>query len=146
MGRGVNKVFLIGNLGKYPECGHVSNASGFAVLSLATTDVWRDQASDQTSDQLQERTEWHRVVLYGRLAEIAQQYLKKGSKVYIKGALRTRKWKDDGGQDRYTTEIQGRTLEMLERVKSDEPTARPAPQAAVKPDFTDIDDIDDIPF
>ncbi|WOA53035.1 single-stranded DNA-binding protein [Dickeya solani] len=99
--RGVNKVILIGNLGQDPEVRYMPNGGAVANLTLATSDSWRDK---QTGEQ-KERTEWHRVALYGKLAEIAGEYLRKGSQVYIEGQLRTRKWQDQGGQDRYTTEV-----------------------------------------
>src|SRR5690606_27786730 len=101
MARGVNKVILIGNLGRDPEVRYMPSGSAVANITLATTEVWRDR---QTGEQ-QERTEWHNVVFFNRLAEIAGEYLRKGSKVYIEGSLRTRKWQDKNGQDRYTTEI-----------------------------------------
>lgn len=100
-GRGVNKVILVGNLGNDPEVRFAPNGSAIANLSLATSDSW----IDKNTGQRQERTEWHRVVIFGKLAEIAQQYLRKGSKVYIEGKLQTRKWQDQSGQDKYTTEI-----------------------------------------
>ncbi|WP_042857987.1 single-stranded DNA-binding protein SSB1 [Dickeya sp. NCPPB 3274] len=101
MSRGVNKVILIGNLGQDPEVRYMPNGGAVANLTLATSDSWRDK---QTGEK-KERTEWHRVALYGKLAEIAGEYLRKGSQVYIEGQLRTRKWQDQGGQDRYTTEV-----------------------------------------
>lgn len=101
MARGVNKVILIGNLGNDPDVRFTPNGSAVANLSLATSESWRDR---NTGEQ-QERTEWHRVVMFGKLAEIAQQYLRKGSKVYIEGKLQTRKWQGQDGQDRYSTEI-----------------------------------------
>lgn len=101
MARGVNKVILIGNLGNDPEVKSMPNGNAVTNISVATSDSWRDK---QTGEQ-RERTEWHRVVFFGRLAEIAGQYLRKGSKVYIEGSLRTRKWQDQAGQDRYTTEV-----------------------------------------
>lgn len=99
--RGVNKVILIGNLGQDPEVRYMPNGGAVANLTLATSDTWRDK---QTGEQ-KERTEWHRVTLYGKLAEIAGEYLRKGSQVYVEGQLRTRKWQDQSGQDRYTTEV-----------------------------------------
>lgn len=99
--RGVNKVILVGNLGQDPEVRYMPNGGAVANLTLATSDSWRDK---QTGEQ-KERTEWHRVALYGKLAEVAGEYLRKGSQVYIEGQLRTRKWQDQGGQDRYTTEV-----------------------------------------
>ena len=98
---GVNKVILVGNLGGDPEVRYTPNGSAVTNLSIATSESWRDK---QTGQQ-QERTEWHRVAMFGKLAEIAGQYLRKGSKVYIEGKLQTRKWQDQQGQDRYTTEI-----------------------------------------
>lgn len=101
MARGVNKVILIGNLGNDPDVRFTPNGSAVANLSVATSESWKDR----NSGQVQEKTEWHRVVIFGKLAEIAQQYLRKGSKVYLEGKLQTRKWQDQQGQDRYTTEI-----------------------------------------
>ncbi|MBM3515786.1 MAG: single-stranded DNA-binding protein [Alphaproteobacteria bacterium] len=101
MAGSVNKVILIGNLGKDPEVRTMQNGNKVANLSLATSESWRDKASGERK----EKTEWHRVVIFGRLAEIAEQYLKKGSKVYVCGQLQTRKWQDKDGQDKYSTEI-----------------------------------------
>lgn len=99
--RGVNKVILVGNLGQDPEVRYMPNGGAVANITLATSDSWRDKA---TGEQ-RERTEWHRVVLFGKLAEVAGEYLRKGSQVYIEGQLQTRKWQDQSGQDRYTTEV-----------------------------------------
>ncbi|HFG7806558.1 TPA: single-stranded DNA-binding protein [Salmonella enterica subsp. enterica serovar Java] len=99
--RGLNKVMLIGHLGQDPEVRYLPNGNAVAMLSLATSDTWKDK---QTGEQ-KDRTEWHRVVIYGKLAEIAGEYLRKGSQVYIEGELRTRKWTDQSGQERYTTEV-----------------------------------------
>ncbi|EBY8644300.1 single-stranded DNA-binding protein [Salmonella enterica subsp. enterica] len=99
--RGLNKVMLIGHLGQDPDVRYLPNGNAVAMLSLATSDTWKDK---QTGEQ-KERTEWHRVVIYGKLAEIAGEYLRKGSQVYIEGELRTRKWTDQNGQERYTTEV-----------------------------------------
>ncbi len=111
MARGINKVILIGNLGADPEVRHMPNGGAVTTLSVATSESWKDKDSGQMVD----RTEWHRVVMYQRLAEIAGEYLKKGSKVYIEGALRTRKWADKtSGQDRYTTEIIANNMQMLD--------------------------------
>jgi single-strand DNA-binding protein len=111
---GVNKVIILGNLGKDPEVRFMPNGGGVANLTIATSESWKDK---QTGEQ-KEKTEWHRVVMFGKLAEIAGEYLKKGSKVYIEGALQTRKWQNQQGQDQYTTEIvvQGfnGTLQMLD--------------------------------
>lgn len=106
----VNKVILIGNLGKDPEVRSTANGGYVANLNLATTEVWRDR----NSGERQERTEWHRVVFFGRTAELAQQYLHKGSKIYVEGKLQTRKWQDQNGQDRYMTEIVGDTMQFLD--------------------------------
>lgn len=101
MARGVNKVILIGNLGQDPEVRYMPNGNAVTNVTIATSESWKDK---QTGQQ-QERTEWHRVVFFGKLAEIAGQYLRKGSKVYVEGGLRTRKWQGQDGQDRYTTEV-----------------------------------------
>lgn len=111
MARGVNKVIIIGNLGADPEIRYIPNSgSPVATLRIATSEGWRDK---QTGE-MQEKTEWHRVVLFNRLAEIANQYLRKGSKIFIEGKLRTNKWQDNNGQDRYTTEIVANELQMLD--------------------------------
>jgi len=111
MARGVNKVILIGNLGKDPEVRYMPSGSAVTNVTIATSESWKDK---QTGDK-QERTEWHNVVFFNRLAEIAGEYLKKGSKVYVEGSLRTRKWQDkNSGQDRYTTEIVGNEMQMLD--------------------------------
>lgn len=109
MARGVNKVILIGHLGADPETRAMPSGSSVANLRIATTESWRDKQSGEQ----QERTEWHRVALFGRLAEIASEYLKKGSQVYIEGSLRTRKWQDKQGNERYSTEIVGNEMQML---------------------------------
>ena len=109
MARGINKVILIGNLGADPETRAMPSGSSVANLRIATSESWRDK---QTGEQ-QERTEWHRVALFGRLAEIAAEYLRKGSQVYIEGSLRTRKWQDKQGNERYSTEIVGNEMQML---------------------------------
>lgn len=110
MARGINKVILIGNLGQDPEVRFTPSGTAVANLNLATTDTWMDRQSGQR----QERTEWHRIVLFNKLAEIAQQYVKKGSKLYIEGRLQTRKWQDQNGQDRYSTEIVANDMQMLD--------------------------------
>ena len=109
MARGINKVIIIGNLGADPETRAMPSGTTVANLRVATSESWRDK---QTGEQ-QERTEWHRVALFGRLAEVAGEYLRKGSQVYIEGSLRTRKWQDKEGKDRYSTEIVGNDLQML---------------------------------
>jgi single-strand DNA-binding protein len=110
MAKGINKVILIGNLGADPEIRYMPSGGAVANLSLATTEYWKDKNTGEN----QERTEWHRVVLFNRLGEIAGEYLHKGSKVYVEGSLRTRKWQDKSGQDRYTTEIVGSEMQMLD--------------------------------
>jgi|SRR5690554_411191 len=110
MSRGINKVILIGNLGADPEIRYTQSSTAIANLSIATSESWKDK---QTGEQ-REQTEWHRVVCYRRLAEIAGEYLKKGSKVYIEGKLQTRKWQGQDGQDRYTTEIVCNEMQMLD--------------------------------
>ena len=111
--RGINKVILIGNLGADPEIRYMQNGGAVANLRLATSESWKDQQTGQ----VQERTEWHSIVMYRKLAEIAGQYVRKGSKVYIEGSLRTRKWQDKNtGQDRYTTEIIADQMQMLDRM------------------------------
>ncbi|HET7204269.1 MAG TPA: single-stranded DNA-binding protein [Steroidobacteraceae bacterium] len=109
MARGVNKVILVGNLGKDPESRYMPNGKAVTNFSVATTDSWKDK---QTGEQ-REQTEWHNIVMYERLAEVAAEYLKKGSQVYIEGRLRTRKWQDKEGRDRYTTEIIANDMQML---------------------------------
>jgi len=109
MARGVNKVILVGNLGKDPEIRYMPNGGAVANVTIATTDQWKDKQSGE----MQERTEWHNVVFYERLAEIVGEYLKKGSQVYVEGSIRTRKWQDKEGKDRYTTEIIARDMQML---------------------------------
>lgn len=151
MARGVNKVILIGNLGAEPEMRHMPSGGAVATLRLATSESWKDKSTGE----MQERTEWHRVVLYNRLAEVAGQYLKKGSKVFIEGALRTNKWQDQNGGDRYTTEIIGSSMQMLDSRggmadshNQDSYSSSAAPKAQNNnaamqiPDFDD----DDIPF
>lgn len=105
----VNKVILIGNLGADPEIRYMPNGDPVATFNIATTDTWKDK---QTGEK-KEATEWHRIVIFRKLAEIAGQYLKKGAPIYIEGALKTRKWQDQSGQDRYTTEIVADTMQML---------------------------------
>lgn len=149
----VNKVILVGNLGRDPETRYSTDGAAITNVSLATTDSWKDKASGEK----QERTEWHRVVFFNRLAEIAGEYLKKGSQIYIEGALRTRKWQDKEGQERYTTEIVADKMQMLgsrqgagDRMPSEprEPAMASEPRGggARKPagKFEEMDD--DIPF
>ena len=144
----VNKVILVGNLGKDPEVRYTPNGLAVANITIATTEVWKDKASGEN----QERTEWHRVAMYNRLAEITGEYLRKGSKVFIEGRLQTRKWQDKTtGQDRYTTEIIADTLEMLGKATGggaspDMPaTSSKSADSTAQPEPTDSFD-DDIPF
>ena len=155
MARSVNKVTLIGNLGNDPEMKALPSGNQVANFSIATTDSWRDR----NSGEMQERTEWHRVVCFERLAEICGQYLRKGSRIYIEGTLRTRSWEQDG-QKRYTTEIIGREMMMLDgRGDADmtsrapvqsRPQSESAPQQAVAPPVSqpmpDPNIDDEIPF
>jgi single-strand DNA-binding protein len=132
MARGVNKVILIGNCGNDPETRYMPNGGAVTNLNIATSESWKDKQSGQ----LQERTEWHRCVFYQRLAEIAGEYLKKGSKVYVEGSLRTRKWQGQDGQDRYTTEIIVSEMQMLDgrgegaQSGGDQPQQQRAPRQA----------------
>ncbi|MFC3606553.1 single-stranded DNA-binding protein [Stutzerimonas tarimensis] len=159
--RGVNKVILLGNVGGDPETRYLPNGNAVTNITLATSDSWKDKQTGQ----LQERTEWHRVVFFGKVAEIAGEYLRKGSQVYVEGRLQTRKWQDQGGQDRYTTEIvvdMGGSMQLLGgRGGSDDaprqsqqprpqreprqqpPRQQPAAQQPA-PDYDSFDD--DIPF
>lgn len=151
MARGVNKAILIGNLGNDPDMRYTAGGAAVANISIATAESWRDK---ETGEQ-QERTEWHRVVFFGRLAEIVGEYLRKGSQVYIEGRIQTRKWQDKEGQDRYTTEIVANELQMLgskggsaNYESSPQPQqSAPAPQAAASSSPAPADDFDDdIPF
>ena len=144
--RGVNKVILVGNVGNEPECRTMPNGNSVANISVATSETWKDR---NTSEQ-QERTEWHRVVFFNRLAEIVEQYVKKGSKLYIEGRLQTRSWEQDGIK-RYTTEIVANEMQMLDSRGStnqegfgDQATATQTPQQAAPANFDNFDD--DIPF
>ncbi len=156
MARGINKVILIGNLGADPEVRYMPSGGAVANVNVATTESWKDRQSGEQ----QERTEWHRVVLYSRLGEIAGEYLRKGSKVYIEGRLQTRKWQGQDGQDRYTTEVVANDMQMLDsrggatdfaktpssQAPADDwaqtPNAKPAPATSGPADDFD----DDIPF
>ncbi|WP_261840983.1 single-stranded DNA-binding protein [Aliamphritea ceti] len=152
MARGINKVILIGNLGNDPDTKYLPSGNAVTNITIATSESWKDKQTGQ----MQERTEWHRVVFFNRLAEIAGEYLRKGSKVYIEGSLRTRKWKDQAGQDRYTTEIIASELQMLDvrTDNSNSPPQSPAQQQTNAPQQTSqpapapsSDDFDDdIPF
>lgn len=135
----VNRVILIGNLGAAPESRAFADGSAVCNFSLATTDKWRDK---ETGD-MKEATEWHRIVLYRRLAEVASQYLQKGSQIYITGRLRTRKWTDKTGAERTTTEIEVDEMKMLGKntdqpsMPSDSPRVKPSPPPPQKYDFDD---------
>jgi len=142
MARGVNKCLLVGNLGKDPETRYAPSGSAVTNFSLATSEQWKDK---QTGDQ-QERTEWHRVVCFGRLAEIAAEYLRKGSQVYIEGKLRTRKWKDQGGQDRWTTEVVADEMQMLGRTGPVAPANRGQRVSGSDLSAPLDDSLDDVPF
>ena len=160
MARGINKVILVGNVGVEPEVRYMPNGNAATTLSIATSETWKDK---QTGEK-QERTEWHRVVCFNRLGEIAGEYVKKGSKLYVEGSLRTRKWQDQQGQDRYTTEIVAADIQMLDsrgqtagggyadassspaafqQERPATPTKSPAPAMAADV-FDELDD--DIPF
>ena len=148
MARGINKVILVGNLGADPETKYMPSGDAITNLRIATSDTW----TDKSSGQKQERTEWHRVVVFKKLAEIAAEYLRKGSQVYIEGSLRTRKWQDKEGRDQYTTEIVASEMQMLGgKGGGDAPAPerrqerKPAAAAPAAGGFDDGGD-DDIPF
>nr|BAR33261.1 Single-strand binding protein [uncultured Mediterranean phage uvMED] len=148
MSRGINKVILVGNCGQDPEVRHMPSGGAVTNISVATSESWKDK---NTGDQ-QERTEWHRVVFFNRLAEIVEQHVKKGAKLYIEGSLRTRKWQGKDGQDRYTSEIVASEMQMLDSRDSRGGTAapwadggQPNPPAATKSSDTGLID-SDIPF
>lgn len=151
MARGVNKVILVGNLGRDPEVRYSPSGAAIANVTIATSEGWKDK---QTGE-MQERTEWHRVVFFSRLAEIAGEYLRKGSQIYIEGRLQTRKWQDKEGQDRYTTEVVANEMQMLGGRSAGSGQAsdtssqfnQSKPEPASKPAANDFDDFDDdIPF
>jgi single-strand DNA-binding protein len=150
----VNKVILIGNLGRDPEVRYMPSGDAVANISIATTETWKDKNGEK-----QEKTEWHRVAMFGKTAEIAGEYLKKGSQVYIEGRLETRKWTDKEGQERYTTEIRADRMQMLgsrsggsERMAAPEDdapraAAAPAKKSGGAPKSSSLEDLeDDIPF
>lgn len=142
MARGVNKVILIGNLGNDPEVRYTPNGSAIANISLATSEIWKDK---QTGDN-QERTEWHRVVFFNRLAEIVGEFLKKGAKIFVEGSLRTRKWQDKNGMDRYTTEIIASNMQILDSRQAGSADYSNNSSSSHEP-MTTVDDFDDdIPF
>ncbi|QFY89898.1 single-stranded DNA-binding protein [Magnetovirga frankeli] len=150
----INKVILIGNLGAEPETRSSANGTNVTNIRIATTESWKDRNTGENQD----RTEWHRVVLFGRLGEVASQYLTKGSKVFIEGKVQTNKWQDQNGQDRYTTEVVAERLEMLDKKPTDQYSPnRPGGVLGIEEGYqgtTSIDDldfsrsepIDDIPF
>ena len=150
MARGINKVILVGNLGNDPDVRYTANGAAVSNISIATSESWKDKESGEQ----QEKTEWHRVVFFGKLAEIVAEYLKKGSQVYVEGRLQTRKWQDKEGNDRYTTEIVANEMQMLGsrpgggggNYENQKPAAAPAAEAssAKNPDESFVDD--DIPF
>ena len=164
MARGINKVILVGNLGADPETRYTASGSAITNIRIATSESWRDK---QTGEN-QERTEWHRVVFFNRLAEIAGEYLRKGSQVYVEGSLRTRKWQGQDGQDRYTTEVVANEMQMLgarggdsaprqqapasgrfrdsTQAQSSQAQAQPAAQQAAAAPADDNFTDDDIPF
>jgi len=146
MARGVNKVILIGNLGKEPESRNTAAGQMVTTISLATSESWKDKSTGEQVD----KTEWHRVVFFRRLAEVASQYLKKGSKVFIEGKLQTRKWQDQDGKDRYTTEIVANEMQMLDTKNSGAAQGGSAQQYAQQsgsaPAMSGSDFDDDIPF
>lgn len=145
MSRGVNKVILIGNLGSDPEIRYMPNGNAVANVTVATSESWKDQQGQQ-----QERTEWHRVVMYKRLAEIAGEYLKKGSKVYLEGRNRTREYTDNQGIKRWVTEVIVTEMQMLDGANKGKPQAAAPAQPAAAPQYPDpvppMDFDDDIPF
>ena len=156
MGNGINKAVIVGTLGMNPEIRYAQNGSAVVNVSVATNESWKDRETGEA----QQRTEWHRIVMFGKLAEIAQQYLKKGSQGYFEGRIQTRKWQDNEGKDRYSTEIVANEMQMLggrpggggcapmdsggQSQSQSQPQSRPAPAAA---DTAPMDDgFDDIPF
>ena len=145
MSRGVNKVILVGNLGQKPEMRYTATQTAVANISIATTESWKDKESGENRD----KTEWHRVVFFGNLGEIAERYLDKGSSVYVEGKIQTRKWQDKEGKDRWTTEILGNQLTMLGSRNSNDSGSQqdtssdtPFPEDDSGPGLSD----DDIPF
>ena len=154
MARGVNKAIIVGTLGQDPEMRYTANGSAVANISVATNETWKDKSTGEA----QERTEWHRIVMFGKLAEIAQQYLKKGSQAYFEGRIQTRKWQDNSGNDRYSTEIVANEMQMLggragagggapmesggQSQSQSQSQSKPAPAETAPMD----DGFDDIPF
>ena len=153
MARGVNKAIIIGTLGRDPEIKYTASGSAVVNINVATNESWKDK----NTGEMNERTEWHRIVMFGKLAEIAAQYLKKGSQAYFEGRLQTRKWQDQNGQERYTTEIVANEMQMLggrpdasggtTSFQSRQQGQKPADQPASQFDSPPADDgFDDIPF
>lgn len=149
MARGVNKVILVGNLGKDPETKYMPSGDCVCNFSIATTESWKDKGSGEKI----EKTEWHNIVMYRRLAEVAGEYLRKGSQVYIEGKLKTRKWQDKSGADRWTTEIEAREMQMLGSrggagagMGAPPPQQQSAPPQAAAASGGGADYEDDIPF
>lgn len=147
MARGVNKVILVGNLGADPEVRHMPSGGSVTNVSIATSESWKDKTTGEQKD----KTEWHKVVFFNRLAEIAGEYLRKGSQVYVEGQIRTRKWQDQSGNDRYTTEVVAREMQMLGGRGGSSGMSQSAAPAAAEPaapaavaDTGGFDD--DIPF
>ena len=154
MARGVNKAIIVGTLGQDPEVRYTANGGAVVTISVATNESWKDKSSGE----MQERTEWHRIVMFGKLAEIAAQYLKKGSQAYLEGRIQTRKWQDNEGKDRYTTEIVANEMQMLggkpgsgsydqsSQQQQQQPASQPQ-QGSAAPKTAPMDDgFDDIPF
>lgn len=144
--KGVNRVTLIGTLGRDPETKTFQNGGSLTQFSIATSESW----TDKNTGERKEHTEWHRIVASNRLGEIAQQYLKKGSKVYIEGKLKTRQWTDQNGQERYTTEISANELRMLDSKPQDGGQSQPAQQGYAQPkpqaQPNPVDDSEELPF
>ena len=139
MSNGLNKVLIIGNLGADPEIKYTQAGSPVANLSVATSERWKDKNTGEQKEQV----EWHRVVIFGRLAEIAEQYLKKGSKIFVEGKLQTRDWEDSEGKKRYTTEVIAREMTMLDS-KGDSMESSSSASSSSKPDNNKFEE--DIPF
>jgi len=140
--KGINKAIVVGNLGNDPESRTLPSGGAVTNISVATSESWKDKSTGEN----QERTEWHKIVFFNRLGEIAAEYLKKGSKVYVEGQLRTRKWQDQAGNDRYSTEIIGDEMQMLDSKGADTSgRSAPAAKAPAASPAADVDE-DDIPF
>ena len=145
--KGINKVIIVGTLGRDPDMKYTASGTAIANISVATSESWKDK---QTQEK-KEKTEWHRVVAFSRLAEIIGEYLRKGSQVYIEGKLQTRKWQDQNGQDRYTTEVVANQMQMLGGRPNEKPADKPSDSRFRKPAPVDtgpggFDDDPDIPF